>query len=71
MNLLNLIRKNMPPSLRFLSAMAQHQLPLDVANEPGQASFCFGKKTGPHQTRKSETAVNMILFASKNRIEKT
>ena len=64
----------MCPFLRFLSAMAQHQLPLDVANEPGQASIFFEttKKIAlaalaalAHQTLKSETAVNVILLASK------
>lgn len=34
----------MCPFLRFLSAMAQHQLPLDVANAPGQASMFFETK---------------------------
>ena len=43
--MINLLTKKMCPFLRFLSAMAQHQLPLDVANEPGQASIFFRNNT--------------------------
>jgi hypothetical protein len=69
--MINLLTKKMCPFLRFLSAMAQHQLPLDVANEPGQASIFFETTQRlalaalAHQTLKSETAVNVIPLASK------